>query len=338
MSDATHPAERAAELRRRLERANYLYYVEAAPEIPDIEYDRLMKELEALEAAHPELATPDSPTRRVGGAPLAEFATVTHRVPMLSIDNTYSAADLREFDRRVRKGLNPGEAVRYVVELKIDGVAISLTYRGGVLELGATRGDGERGDDVTANLRTVGGVPLRLRDYDLPGLFEARGEVYMARADFRKLNAALTAKGEKTYANPRNLTAGSLKLLDSKLCAERKLRLFAYSLGTVEGLTITSQSQALTILKRFGFPVNRTSRPSTTSTASSVTATRGRRSGTASTTTPTAWSSRSTTSTSSAAWVTRPSRRSSWWRTSSRRKKRRRRSRTSTSRWGAPAR
>jgi DNA ligase (NAD+) len=255
MSKAVSPAQRASELRRQLEHHNYLYYVDAAPEISDFEYDRLMKELETIETAHPELVTPDSPTRRVGGQALKEFPTVRHRVPMLSIDNTYNAAELREFDHRVRKGLTPDEKVRYAVELKIDGVAISLTYRDGVFELGATRGDGVEGADVTGNLRTVGGVPLRLRG-DPPPLFEARGEVYMARPDFLKFNEALKAKGDKAAANPRNLAAGSLKLLDPKLCRERRLRLFAYSLGVVEGLTITSQSQALDLLKKFGFPVN----------------------------------------------------------------------------------
>src|SRR5262249_42104735 len=161
---------------------------------------------------------------RVGGAPLAEFASVTHRKPMLSIDNSYNVADLREFDARVRKGLDKDEKVRYVVELKIDGVAISLTYEKGVFVLGATRGDGEHGDDVTQNLKPVRGPPLRLHGDSPPALFEARGEVYMTRGDFKKLNESLTARGQKSYANPRNLTAGSLKLLDPKLCAERKLR------------------------------------------------------------------------------------------------------------------
>jgi DNA ligase (NAD+) len=255
MAKKIPPAQRAAELRRLLEHHSYLYYVEAAPEISDFEFDQLLKELEALEAAHPELVTPDSPTRRVGGQALKEFPEVRHRVPMLSIDNTYNAGELRDFDHRVRKGLTPGEKVRYVVELKIDGVAISLTYRDGVFELGATRGDGEVGADVSANLRTVGGVPLRLRG-QAPAMFEARGEVYMARTDFLKFNETLKAKGEKTAANPRNLSAGSLKLLDPKLCRERRLRLFAYSIGAVEGLTVTSQSQALDLLRKFGFPVN----------------------------------------------------------------------------------
>ena len=180
-------AQRAAELRRQIDHHNYLYYVEAKPEVSDKEFDRLLRELEGLEAEHPELAAPDSPTRRVGGQPIEGFATVTHRVPMLSIDKAVTPDELREFDGRVRKVLGK-EPVRYVVELKIDGVAISLTYVNGLLQLGATRGDGVHGDDVTHNLMTVKGVPLRLRTDDPPALFEARGEVYMSRADFARLN------------------------------------------------------------------------------------------------------------------------------------------------------
>jgi DNA ligase (NAD+) len=251
----TKPAERAAELRKQLDRHNYLYYVDARPEISDREFDRLMKELEELEATHPELVTPDSPTRRVGGAPVEGFATVKHRVPMLSIDNTYNADELREFDGRVRKLLG-GEPVRYVVEPKIDGVAISLTYENGLFTVGATRGNGEQGDDVTHNLRTVGGLPLRLRTESPPKLFEARGEVYMNRADFAKLNARRVEAGEKPFENPRNLTAGTLKMLDPKVAGKRRMRLLAYDLGVVEGLTINNHLEALQQLRDFGFPVN----------------------------------------------------------------------------------
>ncbi len=250
----TSPAARIEELRREIEHHNYLYYVEAAPVISDQEYDRLLKELERLEAEHPELASPDSPTQRVGGEPISAFRTVTHRVPMLSIDNTYNAADLREFDNRIRK-LVGRQPIRYLVEPKIDGVAISLTYRNGLLELGATRGDGERGDDVTHNLKTVGGVPLRLRTDKPPALFEARGEVYMSKADFARLNQDAQARGEKIYANPRNLTAGSLKLLDPRECASRKLRLLSYATGAIEGMELKSHTEVLATLKQFGFPV-----------------------------------------------------------------------------------
>src|SRR5713226_2663358 len=227
--------EKIDELRSTINHHNHLYYVEAKPEISDKEFDKLLEDLKKLEADHPELITPDSPSQRVGGKPIEGFATVRHREPMLSIDNTYSADELREFDKRIKKLLG-GAAVTYVVELKIDGVAISLTYEDGLFTVGATRGDGEQGDDVTQNLKTIGSLPLRLRGDSPPSLFEARGEVYMARKDFVKLNKEVAAKGQKTYANPRNLTAGSLKMLDPKLSAQRRLSLFCYSLGAVEGI------------------------------------------------------------------------------------------------------
>jgi DNA ligase (NAD+) len=248
-------AKRAAELRREIDRHNYLYYVEAKPEISDREFDRLLEELRAIEAEHPELVTPDSPTQRVGGQPVEGFRTVTHREPMLSIDNTYNPDQLHEWDRSTRKLLG-GEAVAYVVELKIDGVAISLTYEGGNLTAGATRGDGMRGDDVTHNLRTIRELPLHLHTPDPPPLFEARGEVYMTRAELVRINREREAAGEEPYANPRNLTAGSLKLLDPKLCAQRRLRLFAYALGATEGVAVKSHVESLELLKTYGFSVN----------------------------------------------------------------------------------
>jgi DNA ligase (NAD+) len=249
------PSKRAEQLRKLIDHHNYKYYVEAQPEISDREFDRLLDELKQIEADHPELRTPDSPTQRVGGQPIEGFAQVTHRRPMLSIDNTYSADELREFDKRIRKLLH-GQAVEYVVELKIDGVAISLTYEAGLLTVGATRGNGEVGDDVTHNLKTVGGVPLRLRTDNPPRLFEARGEVYMTRDELVRINRERAAEGLEAYANPRNTTAGTLKLLDSKLTAKRKLRLFAYDLGAHEGIEVTKHLEALDLLKRFGFPVN----------------------------------------------------------------------------------
>ncbi|MFO0965566.1 MAG: NAD-dependent DNA ligase LigA [Gemmataceae bacterium] len=257
-------------LRRELERHNYLYYVEAKPEISDREFDRLMTELQELEAKHPEFQSPDSPTQRVGGQPIAGFNTVTHRVSMLSIDNTYSPEELREFDKRVRKLLG-GAAPTYVVELKIDGVAITLSYEKGVFTQGATRGDGENGDDVTHNLRTVRDLPLRLAPLSPsergrgaggegmtspPALFEVRGEIYMTREDLVRTNEQRKKEGLEPYANPRNLAAGSLKLLDPKLAALRRLRLFAYGSGAVDGIEITSHQQLLATLKSFGFPVN----------------------------------------------------------------------------------
>jgi DNA ligase (NAD+) len=250
----TSPAARIAELREQINHHNHLYYVEANPEISDQEYDRLLKELEHLEARHPELASADSPTQRVGGQPIEGFTQVTHRVPMLSIDNTYNPDELREFDNRIRKLLGK-HPVRYVVEPKIDGVAISLTYRDGVLEVGATRGRGDVGDDVTHNIKTIPGVPLRLRGDNPPPLFEARGEVYLTKADFARLNEAMKARGGETYANPRNTAAGSLKLLDPRECATRKLRMLAYSTGAVDGLELHTHIEVLQTLKRFGFPV-----------------------------------------------------------------------------------
>ncbi len=210
--------QEVAHLREELNRHNYLYYVEAAPEISDREFDRMMSRLAELEAEHPELQSDDSPTQRVGGQPLGSFATVTHAVPMLSIDNTYSYDELREWDVRVRKGLNPGEAVKYVVELKVDGVAVSLRYEERKLVQGSTRGDGERGDDITANLKTVREIPLVLQK-GAPPLLEVRGEVYMPNSELVRLNELRKAAGEPPFTNPRNSTAGSLKLLDSKLCA-----------------------------------------------------------------------------------------------------------------------
>ena len=247
--------ERALELRRLINHHNYLYYVEAQPEISDREFDRLLDELKKLEAGHPELVTPDSPTQRVGGQPIEGFATVRHRAPMLSIDNTYSAGELREFDRRVRKLLG-SEPVSYVVELKIDGVAISLTYEEGRFTVGATRGDGETGDDVTHNLRTIPSLPLQLRTDSPPRLFEVRGEVYLERAELARINRQRTDKGLEVYANPRNLAAGTLKLLDPRLASQRRLRLFTYSLGVSEGVDVKTHREALDLLRRYGFPVN----------------------------------------------------------------------------------
>ena len=223
-----------AALRAEINCHNRLYYVEAAPIIGDREYDRLMERLQAIETEHPDLITPDSPTQRVGGEPLSEFKTVTHAVPMLSIENTYDHADIREWDARVRRGLTPGESIRYIVELKVDGVAVSLRYEQGVFVLGATRGDGDRGDDITANLRTVRGIPLVLDD-DPPSLLEVRGEVFMTNAELARLNELRRAHEESPFANPRNATAGSLKLLDPRLCGLRRLKFISQRAGSRRG-------------------------------------------------------------------------------------------------------
>jgi DNA ligase (NAD+) len=247
--------KRIDDLRQQIRHHDYKYYVEASPEISDRDYDRLLEELKKLEGEHPELATPDSPTQRVGGQPIEGFKQVKHRLPMLSIDNTYSHDELKSFDQRIRRLLH-GENVTYVVELKIDGVAISLTYEDGVFTLGATRGDGFEGDDVTHNLRTIKQIPSRLHTKSPPDLLEVRGEVYMNRAELARLNKEREAKGLELYANPRNLTAGTLKLLDPKLCAERKLSMFSYAVGSHDGIEIKTHLQALELLREFGLPVN----------------------------------------------------------------------------------
>jgi DNA ligase (NAD+) len=249
------PADRAAELREQIHHHNHLYYVEAAPVVSDREFDRLLHELIGLEGQHPELKTPDSPTQRVGGKPIEGFEKVKHRAVMLSIENSYSADDLRKFDADVRKGAGSGQ-VAYTVELKIDGVSISLVYENGVLKTAATRGDGEVGDDVTNNIKTVGGVPLKLSGKGVPPLVEVRGEIYMTRAELVRINAERTKAGEPPYANTRNLTAGTLKQLDPKLVARRKLSLFAYAVGAMEGADVGTQDELLKALKAWGFPVN----------------------------------------------------------------------------------
>lgn len=251
--------QRISQLRRALDHHNYLYFVRNAPEVSDQEYDRLMRELIDLEKAHPEFADPNSPSQRVGGEPLSGFVSVEHVVPMISIDNTYSPEELREFDGRVGKGL--GEAsFSYVVEPKLDGVAVSLRYENGQFIRGATRGDGARGDDITANLRTVRAIPLQLQCPEagaVPQVLETRGEVLLDRSEFARLNKQRAKTGDAPFANPRNATAGSLKLLDSKQAANRRLRFFAYGLGeVVMERRPSSQREALKILTKFGFPVN----------------------------------------------------------------------------------
>lgn len=243
-----------AELRRQIERHNELYYLEAKPEITDEAFDALMRRLIELEEANPEYQSVDSPSQRVGGAPLDEFRTVEHRVPMLSMDNTYNPGELREFHARVVK-LLAGELPTYTVEPKIDGVSISLTYENGRFVLGATRGDGRRGDDVTANLRTARQLPLRLKE-NPPPVLEVRGEVYFSKKDFVAINRQREEQGEPPFANPRNSAAGTLKLLDSRLVARRPLRVLAYGIGYSEGIDLTSQHETLDYLKGLGLPVS----------------------------------------------------------------------------------
>ncbi|RMG28464.1 MAG: NAD-dependent DNA ligase LigA [Gammaproteobacteria bacterium] len=225
---------RVEQLRREIERHNYLYYVLDQPEIPDAEYDKLMRELQALEQQYPELVTPDSPTQRVGAAPAKEFAEVVHEVPMLSLDNAFSDEELAEFDRRVRERLGVPR-VEYSAEPKFDGLAVSLLYEDGVLVRGATRGDGYRGEDVTANVRTIRSIPLRLLRSGWPRRLEVRGEVIMTHARFRALNEALEKEGKKPFVNPRNAAAGSLRQLDPRITAARGLEFYCYGVGLVEG-------------------------------------------------------------------------------------------------------
>ncbi len=226
------PATRLAALRAEIRRHDHLYYVLNAPEISDEYYDRLMRELQELETAHPELVAPDSPTQRVSERPLPGFTHVRHAVPMLSIDNTYSPGELREFDARLRR-LLPDEPYEFVVDPKIDGVAVTLRYEDGSLVLGATRGDGETGDDITQNLKTIRSVPLRLRERGWPRVLEVRGEVYWPRPAFAAYNEQRVAAGEPPFANPRNGAAGALKQLDARLVAERGLAFCAHGLGEV---------------------------------------------------------------------------------------------------------
>lgn len=240
-------------LRDEIERHNRLYYVHARPEIRDEEFDALLRRLEEIEKAHPELVTPDSPTQRVGGEPLEAFPSVEHSIPMLSMDNTYSVEELREFHGRVVRLL--GEEPAYVAEPKIDGVSIALRYSSGRFVLGATRGDGRRGDDVTANLRTIRAIPLRLMGSP-PPLLEVRGEIFFTSADFLRINEQRIEQDEVEFANPRNAAAGTLKMLDARLVATRPLRFMAWGFGLCRGFAPRSYAAAIAALAELGIPVN----------------------------------------------------------------------------------
>ena len=243
--------KRIEELRELLNKYNYEYYVLDRPSVPDAEYDRLMQELIALEEQYPDLKTKDSPSQRVGGEALDAFRKVEHRTPMLSLANAFNEGDLRDFDRRVRQEV--GDDVAYVCELKIDGLAVSVRYEDGYFVQGATRGDGVTGEDITENLKTIRSLPLRLNE---PVTLEARGEAYMPKASFERLNEQRRERGEELFANPRNAAAGSLRQLDPKIAASRHLDLFVYGLANAEELGITSHSAALDYLQRLGFKVN----------------------------------------------------------------------------------
>ena len=247
-------AERIAELRTELERHNRLYYIDADPVISDAEYDRIFRELETFEAAHPELNDPNSPTKRVGGAPLEGFEQVPHLVPMLSIDDVFEEKEVEDFYKRLQKNLGT-TAVPVTIEPKIDGVAATIIYRHGVLDYGATRGDGTTGDDVTANLRTIRALPLSLPD-SAPALLEVRGEVFMPNAAFAKLNEEREEQGLPAFANPRNATAGTLKQLDSRAVAKRPLAFIAHGLGSLEGAELKSEAAFRELLEASGIPRN----------------------------------------------------------------------------------
>ncbi|MBI3327529.1 MAG: NAD-dependent DNA ligase LigA [Nitrospinae bacterium] len=247
------------QLRQEIEYHNYRYYVLDDPEISDAEYDRRMRQLQELEAAFPDLITADSPTQRVGAAPVEDFGTVLHAIPMLSLDNAFAPEEVQEFDERLKRLLGSAETLEYVAEPKLDGVAVELVYADGLLVQGSTRGDGVRGEDVTQNLRTIKTLPLRLLATSqsiTPRRLEVRGEVYMNKADFQRLNARRAEEGEPTFANPRNASAGSLRQLDPRVTAARPLDIFCYGIGQVEGVTFRTHWESLQMLSRWGLKVS----------------------------------------------------------------------------------
>ncbi len=251
----------ARRLREQIQQHNYYYYVLDDPRIPDSEYDRLFRSLQQLEAEHPELVTADSPTQRVGGEPLAAFDQIEHALPMLSLENALSAEAMAEFDRRVRERLGRDEAVSYVAEPKLDGLAISLRYEDGLLVQAATRGDGSRGENVTQNVRTIPSVPLRLLGEGWPARLEVRGEIFMPRQGFDALNRRQREQGEKTFVNPRNAAAGSLRQLDPRITATRPLAMYCYGLGEVGGkLAAETHSGCMHLLRGWGCRYHRNSR------------------------------------------------------------------------------
>ena len=249
--------DQVARLREALNHHNYLYHTLDEPEISDAEYDRLFRELKTLEAEYPELVTDDSPTQRVGAAPLDAFSQVVHEMPMLSLDNAFGEDDMRDFDRRIRTRLGRDDEVEYACEPKIDGVAVSLLYENGRLVRGATRGDGTTGEDITQNVRTIESIPLTLRGDDYPARLEVRGEIYFTLSGFNRMNEEAEAAGLKVFANPRNAAAGTLRQLDSKLTAQRPLTMFAYSVGVVEGAELpATHAGILNRLRGWGIRTN----------------------------------------------------------------------------------
>ncbi|MFQ6116406.1 MAG: NAD-dependent DNA ligase LigA, partial [bacterium] len=250
--------EQMKKLRDEINYHNYRYYVLDEPEISDAEYDRLFRELQTLEAGHPELITPDSPTQRVGATPLEEFITVTHTVPMLSLDNAFDEGEVREFDDRIKRLLGTTKDIEYIAEPKLDGLAVELVYVNGVFNIGSTRGDGVTGEDITQNLRTIKSIPLRLfeNDIKLPERLEVRGEVILRIKEFEQLNRQREKAGEPLFANPRNAAAGSLRQLDSRITASRPFDIFCHSIGQVIGFTFDTHLQFLETISKWGLKVN----------------------------------------------------------------------------------
>ena len=265
MPQSVTPAERALALREEIAQHNYRYYVLDEPAVPDAEYDRLFNELKAIEAEHPDLINPDSPTQRVGGAPASGFGEVKHEVPMLSLGNAFAEQDMHDFDRRVREGLDlpagdlfgGGAEVEYCCEPKLDGLAVSLLYENGLLVRGATRGDGSTGEDISTNVRTIRNVPLKLRGEGWPAVLEVRGEVFMSKAGFEALNERARETGSKTFANPRNAAAGSLRQLDPTITASRPLEFCCYGFGRVDGELPDNQYAILQAFREWGLPISR---------------------------------------------------------------------------------
>ncbi|MFA7060997.1 MAG: NAD-dependent DNA ligase LigA, partial [Pedobacter sp.] len=249
---------RIEELRRLLEHHNRLYYQLDNPEIPDADYDLLFRELQALEERFPALVTAESPTQRVGGASLDKFRAVTHRLPMLSLENAVNEQEIREFDLRVKKilGLALDHGINYLCEPKMDGLAVELVYSDGLLKIASTRGDGITGEDVTENVRTIRSLPLRLNGEQIPGLLEVRGEIYLSLAAFQQINREKEENGEPPFANPRNAAAGSLRQLDPSITARRPLSVYCYAPGIVEGTEFDSQQDFFDAIASWGLPVN----------------------------------------------------------------------------------
>ncbi|MDD5236900.1 MAG: NAD-dependent DNA ligase LigA, partial [Candidatus Omnitrophica bacterium] len=256
MQEKTEVRKKIESLRNEIRRHDYMYYVLDQPEISDKEYDGLLHSLKQLEDAHPEFISADSPTQRVSGEPQEGFKTVRHKVNMLSLDNTYNFQELEDWDERIHKGLGAGEKLEYVVELKIDGVSLNLDYEKGELKIGAMRGDGSTGEDVTANTRTIRAIPLKLMADNFPRSIEIRGEVYLDKQELKNINKQREKEGEALFANPRNAASGSLKLLDAKMVAERHLKFFAHSLGALEAKAFGSQWEFLQTIKKWGLPIN----------------------------------------------------------------------------------